>query len=253
MATSGRTETATLRAPAASPARARLRRLATLLLVCGVAVIAWTATVWLWQDPVTGLYTWYQQRKLSSALDQEFADPLNRIRLPRRNANSIAAEERAVAAAAARYRRSAHVGQAIGRIVVPRLGVHMVLVNGTDDASLKKGPGRDLRTFMPGERKLVYIAGHRTTYLAPFSHIERLRVGDRIRLEMPYATIAYAVTRHRIVRANDLSVLRSGGREAVELQACHPRFFATHRYIVYARPVRIVPRGGPPFTPAAPS
>ena len=248
MATSARTEAATLRAPAASPARRRLRRLATLLLVCGVAAIAWTATVWLWQDPVTGLYTWYQQRKLSSSLERQFADPLNRIRLPA--ASSVAAEERAVAAAAARYRRSAHVGQAIGRVVVPRLGVHMVLVNGTDHGSLKKGPGRDLRTYMPGQGKLVYIAGHRTTYLAPFSHIERLRRGDRIRLEMPYATVVYAVTRHRIVPANDVSVLRSHGREAVELQACHPRFFATHRYIVYGRPVRIAPHGGRPFTPS---
>jgi sortase A len=250
MATSARTEAATLRAPAASPVRRRLRRLGTLLLVCGLAAIAWTATVWLWQDPVTGLYTWYQQRKLSSSLERQFADPLNRIRLPA--ASSVAAEERSVAAAAARYRRSAHVGQAIGRIVVPRLGVHMVLVNGTDHGSLKKGPGRDLRTYMPGQGKLVYIAGHRTTYLAPFSHIERLRRGDRIRLEMPYATVVYSVTRHRIVPANDLSVLRSHGREALELQACHPRFFATHRYIVYGRPVRIGPHGGRPFTPKSP-
>jgi sortase A len=102
---------------------------------------------------------------------------------------------------------------------------------------------------MPGQGKLVYIAGHRTTYLAPFSHIERLRRGDRIRLEMPYATVVYSVTRHRIVPANDLSVLRSPAREAVELQACHPRFFATHRYVVYGRPVRIAPHGGRPFTP----
>ena len=49
----------------------------------------------------------------------------------------------------------------------------MILVNGTDDSTLRKGPGRDLRTYMPGEGQLIYIAGHRTTYLAPFAHIER--------------------------------------------------------------------------------
>jgi sortase A len=249
--TSARTETAGLRSAAASPTRRWFRRLATLLLICGLATIAWTATVWVWQDPFTALYTWYEQRKLSSSLERQFADPLNRIQLPRAGATSVAAEERAVAAAAARYRRSARVGQAIGRIDVPRLGLRMVLVNGTDHDSLEKGPGRDRRTFMPGEGRLVYVAGHRTTYLAPFAHIERLRAGDRIRLEMPYATVVYAVTRHRIVAADDLSVLRSHGREAVELQACHPRFFATHRYIVYGQPVRIVPRGTGPFTPAA--
>ena len=75
--------------------------------------------------------------------------------------------------AAARFRRTATVGQAIGRIVIPRLGVNMVFVNGTDEGSLRKGPGRDLRTFMPGQSRLVYIAGHRTTFLAPFAQITR--------------------------------------------------------------------------------
>jgi LPXTG-site transpeptidase (sortase) family protein len=131
----------------------------------------------------------------------------------------------------------------------------MVLVNGTDHDSLTKGPGRDLRTYMPGEGRLVYIAGHRTTYLAPFSHIERLRRGDRVTLRMPYATFVYRITRHRIVKADDLSVLRSPAHELLELQACHPRFFATHRYIAYALPVRVEPLHGRAYstTPAATS
>lgn len=91
---------------------------------------------------------------------------------------------------------------------------------------------------------LVYIAGHRTTFLAPFSHIERLEKGDSVRLEMPYATFVYRISRHRIVRADDLSVLRSPRHELLELQACHPGFFASHRYIAYALPVRVLPRDG---------
>src|SRR5207247_497562 len=98
--------------------------------------------------------------------------------------------------------------------------------------------------FMPGEGRLVYIAGHRTTFLAPFSHIERLKKGDSVRLEMPYATFVYRVSGHRIVRADDLSVLRSPRHELLELQACHPRFFASHRYIAYALPVRALPLAG---------
>ena len=97
----------------------------------------------------------------------------------------------------------------------------------------------------------MYIAGHRTTYLAPFSHIDELRRGDRITLEMPYATFVYRVTGHRVVTADDLAVLRSHGHELLELQACHPRFFATHRYIAYARPVRVIPRVGKPYSPVA--
>jgi sortase A len=123
----------------------------------------------------------------------------------------------------------------------------MVLVDGTDHTSLEKGPGRDERTFMPGENRLVYIAGHRTTYLAPFSHIDAIRPGDSIRLELPYATFSYRAARRRIVPATDMSVLRSPRHELLELQACHPRFFATHRYIVYARLVSVRPRNGAPY------
>jgi sortase A len=127
------------------------------------------------------------------------------------------------------------------------MGVNMLVVNGTDHDTLKKGPGRDRRTFMPGENRLVYIAGHRTTYLAPFSHIDRLRSGDRITIEVPYGTFIYAVTRHRIVKSTDLAVLRSPHHELVELQACHPRFFASHRYIAYAHLLRVEPRGAKPY------
>jgi sortase A len=242
------------RVPSTTRARreGRLRRtvriVGTTLLVLGVGVLVWALTVWLWQDPFTALYTRYQQHKLAAALEREFADPHNRPAGLR--GASLRDEERAIALAAAGYRRRAEVGQAIGRIAVPRLGLHMVVVNGTDHDSLTKGPGRDLRTFMPGQGRLVYIAGHRTTYLAPFAHIERMRRGDRITLEMPYATFVYVVSGHRIVSADDLDVLKSRGHEQLELQACHPRFFATHRYIVFARPVRVEPRDGAPFRPS---
>src|SRR5207247_463311 len=141
------------------------------------------------------------------------------------------------------YRADTRRGQAIGRIRVPRMHLNMVLVDGTDHDTRKKGPGRDRRTFMPGENRLVYIAGHRTTYLAPFSHIDALRKGDKVTLEVPYATFVYSITGHRVVPADDLAVLRSPRHELLELQACHPRFFATHRYIAYARLVRVEPRG----------
>jgi sortase A len=100
---------------------------------------------------------------------------------------------------------------------------------------------------MPGEGQLVYIAGHRTTYLAPFAHIEAIRLGDSVTLDVPYGTFRYRVFRHRVVGANDVAVLHSHGREVVVLQACHPRFFASHRYLVYARLVEVRPRGGRAF------
>jgi LPXTG-site transpeptidase (sortase) family protein len=67
---------------------------------------------------------------------------------------------------------------------------------------------------------------------------------------MPYATFVYEVTGHRIVTPSDFAVLKSTGREQLELQACHPRFFATHRYIALARPLCVIPRTGRAFAPA---
>ena len=219
-----------------------VRLLGTVLVVAGVLTLAWALVVWQWQDPFTALYTKWRQHQLTSQYEKRarnFSAPIAH--------SSPAAEQRSIAREARRYRLSAKRGEAIGRIRVPRMGVNMILVNGTDHDTLKKGPGRDGRTFMPGENRLVYIAGHRTTYLAPFSHIDSLRTGDRVTLEVPYGTFIYAVTRHRIVKATDLSVLRSPRHEVVELQACHPRFFASHRYIAYARLVRVEPRGATPY------
>ena len=133
-------------------------------------------------------------------------------------------------------------------MIVPRLGLKTIVVNGTAHDDLTKGPGREMHTYMPGEDELVYVAGHRTTYLAPFAHIDSLKAGDRITFELPYATFEYEVTGHKIVTADDLAVLRSHHKELLILQACHPRFFATHRYLAYAKLVRVVPRDGQPYS-----
>ena len=212
-----------------------IRRLGTLLLVLGIAAVAWSIVVWRWQDPFTALYTKYEQHRLAGQYKRRAAG----FRAPRLRGATVAAVEQRLAAEARRYRAHVKRGQAIGRIKVPRLGLNMVLVEGTDHDSLTKGPGRDRRSFMPGESRLVYIAGHRTTFLAPFAHIERLRRGDLVTIEVPYGTFEYRITRHRIVRSDDLSVLRSPRHEQLELQACHPRFFASHRYVAYARLAKV--------------
>jgi sortase A len=221
------------------------RVLGMVFLAAGLLGLAWTITVWRWQDPFTAVYTRYEQAKLDRSLERQIS--AYRI-APRRVESTVVREQRLVAAAAAAERRRAQVGQAIGRIVVPRMGLDMVVVNGTDEETLKKGPGRYLGSALPGQGRLVYIAGHRTTYLAPFSKIDQLHKGDRVTIVMPYATFVYRVTGFRIVPANDLGVLRSPGHELLELQACHPRFFATHRFIAFALPVEVIPRGGRPYS-----
>jgi sortase A len=226
--------------------RRPLHLLGTVLAVAGVLTLLWALLVWQWQDPFTALYTKWKQHQLASQYVKRVQSFDTTISGP-----TTGDERKSIAREAKRYRMSSKRGQVIGRLRVPRMGVNMLFVNGTDHDTLKKGPGRDGRTFMPGENRLVYIAGHRTTYLAPFSHIDRLRSGDRVTIEVPYGTFIYAVTRHRIVKATDLSVLRSPKHEVVELQACHPRFFASHRYIAYARLLRVEPRGAEPYVVTA--
>ena len=229
-------------------------------MVIGAASILWALVVWKWQDPFTAVYTAYEQRQLASRYEKRLATyhlpPIREqgtaqpgIAQPGIAQPSIATEQRRIALAARRYRLSLKQGDPLGRIKVRRLGLNAVLVAGTDHGSLTKGPGWERSTFLPGEGQLIYIAGHRTTYSAPFAHIDALRRGDLVTIEVPYGTFAYVIRSHTIVPANDLSQLRSHGREVVALQACHPRFFATHRYIAYAVLVRVVPRAGRPFIP----
>jgi sortase A len=215
-----------------------------LLITAGLLGLAWTVTVWRWQDPFTALYTTYQQHRLSASLDQRLA---GYVPVPRGNTTGkgwVRREERLVAREGRRYRKSLKEGEALGRLKVPRLHLSIVVVVGTNHDDLTKGPGWYRGTYLPGEGQLIYIAGHRTTYLAPFAHINALRRGDQVTLELPYATFVYRISGHVIVPSGDVARLRSHGHEVVALQACHPRFFATHRYIAYALPLRVLPRGG---------
>jgi sortase A len=223
--------------------RRRVRIFGTVLATTGALVLVWALVVWQWQDPFTALYTLWKQHQLAG----QYAKRAAAFRQQELSNASLVAERRDIASEARHYRFETHRGEAIGKIIVRRMGVNMVLVDGTDHETLKKGPGRDLRTFMPGENRLIYIAGHRTTYLAPFSHIDTMRKGDKITIEVPYGTFVYRVNGDRVVPADDLSVLRSPDHELLILQACHPRFFATHRFLVYARLVHVDPRGGQPY------
>src|SRR5205814_4986069 len=110
-------------------------------------------------------------------------------------------------------------------------------------SDLQKGPGHYPQTAFPGLGRTVAIAGHRTTYLAPFRHIDDLRRGDEIVLQMPYATFTYRVQTHKIVDPSALWVIRNRGYERLVLSACHPLFSAAQRLVVFSRLVGVAPRG----------
>lgn len=238
--------------------RRAARILGTLLLAFGVLALVWAFVVWRWQDPFTAIYTHIEQSRLESAYKKRAA-AFNATVLPKLStpsagkpsAASLAATRRNLAAAAAAYGKTLHEGDPVGKITIGRIGLSMVVVEGTDEETLKKGPGHYIQSGLPGQGQLIYIAGHRTTYLAPFAHINDIRIGDYITFSVPYGAFTYRVTQHYIVPADQLSVLKSRGREVLRLQACHPRFFATHRYIVDAKLVSFTPTGGRAYTPTA--
>src|SRR6476646_8193262 len=133
------------------------------MIVVGLCSVAWVLLVWQWQDPFTAVYPKYQQHKLASSFAHEFANYRPPVAAPPTSRGAPAKTDRARIAAAARaYRLSLHEGKPVGRLVVPRLGLKSIVVNGTGHDDLTKGPGRELHTLMPGENELIYVAGHRT-------------------------------------------------------------------------------------------
>jgi sortase A len=217
------------------------RRLGTVLIVVGLLVLAYAAAVLFWRDPVTDLYNRYQQNRLGSELEEVFAD-FGASAPPSGRLVSEDEQRTAVSALARRFGRTVDLGQALGRIEIPRIGLDAVFVQGTRwGPDLSRGPGHYERTSLPGLGKTVGIAGHRTTFGAPFRKIDKLESGDTIVLELPYGTFRYRIFEHEIVDSDDWSVIRDRGFDTVMLSACHPLYSASQRWIVYGRLVDVEP------------
>jgi sortase A len=191
--------------------RAVLRFVASVMMVSGVLLIADAAATLLWQEPVSAFVAERQQVALEDAL----FDPPERV-----------------------LRREPLEGDAIAHLEIPAIGVSEYVVEGTDTGSLRKGPGHYPDTPLPGDPGTAAIAGHRTTYGAPFRKIDQLEPGDRITLDMPDGRFVYRVERTKIVDDQDLSVLEPVGYKRLMLSACHPLYSAAERVIVFARQVR---------------
>ncbi|MGI8801744.1 MAG: sortase, partial [Solirubrobacteraceae bacterium] len=230
------------------PGGAAVRLLSTLLLIAGLALLADVGAVLVWEEPLSAVIARSHQDALARQVSREerTAPPPTELQALQRLRN----DRQRIALLARTLKRTAPHGAGVGRLRIPSLGVSYLLVNGDDTDSLKKGPGIYSQTPFPGEPGTTAVAGHRTTYLAPFRNIDRLRPGQTILIRMPYGDLTYAVEKTRIVDPTDFGVIKPVGHQQLVLSACDPPFSAAKRIIVFARLVTRQPRG-PAFPRAA--
>jgi len=236
--------------------RTLARRLGTVLAVSGVLLVVYAAMVVFWRDPVTSIYTAYEQHEMRGQLSQTFdswkqnaKEELAAVHDAATGTHGSATTTAPAALSSTKVLRSArvlatkfaaaergHTGRPIARIKIKRIGLSSIVVENTDYwGSLSKGPGRYEQGSFPGLGKTTGIAGHRTTFAAPFRHIDSIHVGDLIVVEMPYGTFTYRVLRHKIVDNGDWSIMNKVGFDELVLSACHPLYSASHRYVIFAR------------------
>ena len=216
--------------------RRSLRALSTVLIVSGSLLIVDAGLTLVWQEPLSALYAELNQQALAG----ELGELENLTELQLRSLERLRTERRRIAFLARALRREAKAGDPIGRISAPRMGADFVVVEGTDGATLRKGPGHYPDTTMPGLAGTVAVAGHRTTYQAPFRHLDRMRKGDPIVVQTPYGRFTYRTELRRIVSPTAYDyVTRRVGHDRLALTACHPLYSAAQRIVVFARLVSV--------------
>jgi sortase A len=189
-----------------------LRFLGSVLMVSGILLIADAGVTLAWQEPVSAFLAERQQ----DALEEELIDPPPQVEKRVREKRPLP-------------------GDAIGELIFPSLDKHYFVVEGTDTGNLRKGPGHYPDTPLPGEPGTVAIAGHRTTYGAPFRDIDDLKRGQRIIFSMPYGRFVYRVEKTQIVDDSALWITDPVGYDRLVLSACHPLYSAAQRIVVFAR------------------
>lgn len=145
-------------------------------------------------------------------------------------------------------------GDAVGRIMIPTLGVDKVIVAGVDWKALKKGPGLFPNSPLPCQLGNVSLAGHRTTFGAPFERINELEAGDAITIKTPSGTCTYTVRGEPvIVPPTAVEVTRTDDPNVglLTLVSCHPKWTASKRIVVVAQMTpAMTALAATPFVPA---
>lgn len=225
-----------------------------LAVFIGLVLLFDAVVTVVWEDPFTTIFTQRDQKVLGEKLAaaEKAPVPASTLELVRR----AGSERQRMALLGAHERTTAQAGDPLGRISIPRTDNSFVFIEGTGTDSLKKGPGHYGGTALPGERGTVSIAGHRTTYAAPFRELNKLNKGDPITLTMPYGKFVYSVEGSRAVPPTETTVLGVVHYDRLVLTTCTPLGSADKRLVVTARLKNATPRGPAiqlvPVAPSAP-
>jgi sortase A len=221
--------------------RRLIRDVSSVLIISGLLLVADAGATLLWQEPITALIGTIKRGEIDKRYLSVQTAPLST--LDQHALVDLKTINERISFLARREQRQVATGDAIGRILIHKIGASFDIVQGTDTSSLEKGPGHYPSTALPGLGQTVAIAGHRTTYLAPFRHIDELAPGDRIVLKMPYAQFTYVVQYRKIVLPTALWVTNNVGYDRLVLSACNPLYSAAQRIIVFARLQQVQPLG----------
>jgi sortase A len=141
-------------------------------------------------------------------------------------------------------------GDAVAQLRIPAIGVDKIVVEGVEVSDLKKGPGHYSDSPLPGQPGNAAIAGHRTTYGAPFNRLDELGSGDEILVTTVQGSFRYEVREQLIVNPDQVEVLDDFGDDRLTLTACHPKYSARQRIVIVAA---LVGDAAPaPATPPSP-
>ena len=220
-----------------------LRLLGKFLISAGIGVllfVAWT----LWG---TGFYTAQQQDALRTTYER-----LPPLRAVAQEGGASGGSQSGGSAATLQgpprgYKPDA--GDPVFRMIIPRIGLDMMVVEGVSEEDLKLGPGHypscrqgfwspfctSFNEVWPGQDGRVIVSGHRTTYLHPFYNLNEVQRGDKIILDTRWGRFTYVVTRQEIVDPSSHAIVVQTGSPELVLTTCNPRYSAAQRLIVFSR------------------
>jgi sortase A len=129
-------------------------------------------------------------------------------------------------------------GDPVGKLEIPRVGISVIVLQGTEPSTLNVAAGHVPGTPLPGGDGNVAIAGHRDTF---FRKLEGIKPGDRVQVITVKGTYEYVVDSTEIVDPEDTQPMESRDRQELTLITCYPFYFvgaAPRRFIVHAQPLR---------------